>query len=839
MTILSRLFKIVRKEDKLTKKSVKKTAKLHSSKKAISQFKDEELFSGLDDGQKKAVVSDNKRTLVLAGAGAGKTRVLLHRIIHLIRNKEVNAGNILSITFTVDATQEMRDRLTTYFEPKYANLKTKKVSEEDLKQVQKEIKERNPELRAIWISTIHSLCYTILRTDGAKVFNTHFKVIGDEEKQTEKYKSKITQQKVIKYLIDGEAKNDPEFIEQVKSFILDYLVDYEKIAPDRISYKKSKYITLRGEEVKSKSERDIANFLFQHDIKYMYEPLADWVDKDDSKKSYHPDFYLPEYRIYIEHWYVSSPDDKVTDKSFDKERYLKERDWKLDQYKKHKKCLIESFESLMQGKLSDYYNYLYKEIYRETNGAIKLRPSTEFIGSFKHLKSGLDLFITSVMKIINLAKSNRVSTPTIKENIKDEKHEEVSRFYNLLIPLYDSYEDYLEKKSLIDYNDMIHLVIKLFKSEPNVLTKYQKRFQHILVDEYQDVSAAQVELIKLLLTEENNLFAVGDDWQSIYGFRGSEVEFIVNFEKEFKGSEKILLPYNYRSANDIVEASNIVIKKNPNQVDKDIKAFNSSNSEKIFQFNALNEIDGANFILQKTKKLYSDGYKFKDVLFLYRRTRHWVPYGNFFKKREFIINKKTIHSSKGLEAKVVFLVGLSCGSFPYVWEDSRIIQVIKKCDLTKKEEEERRVFYVGMTRAKEKLFLISERNNESEFCTDIPDEFKIVEISKAEFSEEMLSDFLKKVYSMVNAKKTTEEIAKEIGKQSRDVEVYIAKFIETGLLDVKDFVEDKTYEVIKKAIPEKLEAPWLASIKKRLPSNITYGQIRYVIADSKKTKNET
>ena len=839
MAIFERLFKLVKKKMEEGSILIHKKAEMSDEEisETINKLNHPELLDGLDNGQKSAVLSKNPRTLVLAGAGAGKTRALLYRILHLLKNCNTKSGNILAITFTKDATTEIIDRLIAYFEPEYAEVLKKNVKPTDLNFLRWDLRCRHPEIRSINVRTIHSLCYSILRRDGAKIFNTNFEVVGDEEKKDENYKSKITQEKIINSLIFEIGKKEPEFIEQVKKFIYDYLIDYDKLTGSKEESTKGKYITLDGREVKSKSERDIANFLVQNNIRYFYETEATWVDKSDKTRTYRPDFYLPDLDIYIEHWWVSSPNDKVPDifkDKFDKDKYLEEREWKLGQFKKHLRTLIESNEKQMQGKLSEYYDYLYKELYHKTGGAIKFTPSVDFITEFAHLNEGLNLLVTSLMKIINLTKSNRVSVATIKENLNEEKHEEILYFYKLFIKIYEEYEEFLIKKSLIDYNDMIHKVIDLFKQERNILAKYQKIFQHILVDEYQDVSAAQVELIKILLTKDNYLFAVGDDWQSIYGFRGSEIEFIVNFDKDFEESKVIILPFNYRSGKNIVEASNNVIMKNPNQVKKHIKAHDEKKDEKIFQFNALNDIDSAQFIADITKKLYSEGYNFQDFLFLYRRTRHLLPYKEFFNKHGLKINTKTIHGSKGLEARVVFLIGLTCGGFPYVWEDSRIIQIIKKTDLLKKEEEERRIFYVAMTRAKERLFLMSEKNNESEYCEDIPEEFKRVKVSESEFTEEMLSKPLKEVFDMVQDGKPEGEIAKIRKQEQSVIESYIAKLIYYGILDVKKFVDDKTYAVIASKVPKDLDRVRLAPIKRELPERITYGQIRYVLADIKK-----
>ncbi len=492
MAILDRLFKLIRKKERKPVKthpkiSKQKPIRKKNLKRIIERLDHPELLEGLDETQKSAILTENPRTLVLAGAGAGKTKTLLFRILHLLKNSNVKSGNILAMTFTREATLEMLDKLIAYFEPEYMNILKRKINPMELNTLRRELLQKHPEIRSITLRTIHSLCVKILKTDGAKIFNTNFKVIGDEEKENPLYKPQITQQEIIKSVISEICKEDQNFIEQIKKFIYDYLIDYDKLTNNKEGFTKSKYITLDGKDVRSKSERDIANFFVQNKIRYVYEKEATWVTKDDKTKRYRPDFYLPDYDIYLEHWWVSSPNDKVSEifkDKFDKDKYLKEREWKLGQFREHKKILIESSEKQMQGKLSDYYDYLYGELLKNTKGAIKFTPSMDFIQEFKYLNEGLKILITHLMKIINLAKSNRVSKETIQKNLQKEKHEEVLEFYEILQKTYEEYEEFLIKKSLIDYNDMIHKVIELFEKDSGVLSKYQKMFKHILVDEY-------------------------------------------------------------------------------------------------------------------------------------------------------------------------------------------------------------------------------------------------------------------------------------------------------------------------------------------------------------------
>ena len=247
-----------------------------------------------------------------------------------------------------------------------------------------------------------------------------------------------------------------------------------------------------------------------------------------------------------------------------------------------------------------------------------------------------------------------------------------------------------------------------------------------MVDEFQDVNNLQVELIKLLLTDKTQLFCVGDDWQSIYGFRGSNVSYIIDFEHHFVNAKVVKLNLNYRSTQNIVGASNEVISHNKFKIEKEI--YSSKKSEhKIVVYAGNSQDDNIQFCYEKVHELLADGLNNDDILFLYRRSKMFTPYFFRFKNEGIRVQSKTIHAAKGLEAKAVFVIGLTEGSggFPDIWLEDRIFQVIKKANHDLLMEEERRLFYVAITRAKDKLFLITEKGNESSFLKEIPDIFTV------------------------------------------------------------------------------------------------------------------
>ncbi len=172
-----------------------------------------------------------------------------------------------------------------------------------------------------------------------------------------------------------------------------------------------------------------------------------------------------------------------------------------------------------------------------------------------------------------------------------------------LAEVYARYQDSLYKQNGVDFDDLLMLTVKLFENFPKVLKKYQEQFKYVLVDEYQDTNPAQYALLRLL-TEHHNVFVVGDDAQSIYGFRGSDIRNILSFEQDFPESLIIKLEQNYRSSKNILEAAQKVIELNPEQRQKTLWTQNSQ-GEKITLFEAENERAEAEFVAKKIIQLAS------------------------------------------------------------------------------------------------------------------------------------------------------------------------------------------------------------------------------------------
>lgn len=670
-------------------------------------------LSNLNDKQREAVVSEDKRLLVLAGAGSGKTKTLLQKLIYLIEEKGVSPSSILAITFTKNATNEMIDRLIISADTsgQYERmLFDKRMSKAD-KDKERYINQKKYKwIDGLTVRTFHSFCYSILRNYGVNEFDNKFRIIGDEKRDEEDELSKQLAPETVfevvhKLLI--EQCEDTEFLLQFKRYILDYVIDKIHLKKSSSNYlpKDGKYFTtLDGTKVRSKSEQYIADWFYRHSIKYEYEPLLNVKDFD-----FHPDFFIPDANLYIEH---------ISEKSYSTKD-------KEEQFQKGNLLLVKTYESMTKD--SALFNHTLDKVVKNRLPAnyhktVSLTYKEEFNGYHENVKD----FVTQIMRITDMIKVENIDLEVILLNAKNDQHERVRNFYELAIPIVEKYLLYCTNKSFLDFNDLISRSTSLFQNHQDIANKYKNKYQYILVDEFQDVNNLQVELIKLLLTDQTQLFCVGDDWQSIYGFRGSNVSYIVDFENYFPNSKVVKLNLNYRSTQNIVGASNEVIKHNKFKVEKEIHSSKQS-EHKIVVYSGNSEEENIEFCIRKINELLEGELTNDDILFLYRRSKMYSPYFFRFKNENVKVQAKTIHAAKGLESKVVFIIGLSEGSggFPDIWLEDRIFQVIKKANHDLLMEEERRLFYVAITRAKDKLFLITEKGNESSFLKEIPDVFTV------------------------------------------------------------------------------------------------------------------
>lgn len=674
------------------------------------------LLSNLNNKQQEAVLSEAKRLLVLAGAGSGKTKTLIQKLLYLLSEKNTKPSSILAITFTKNATNEMVDRLIIAGDDNgdYEEfINDKFITKEQKERERRSRVQSKPWIANLTVKTFHSLCYQLLKNSGGVSFDNQFRLLIDEqadEMKEDEHKT-IAPEKSgdIKHKILLELCQDTTYLLKLKRYILDFYVDksyVDKNIQSRSYSNQITYTTLKGEKVKSKSERDIADWLFRHNLKYNYEPTVNFKDFD-----FKPDFYIPQADLYLEH--ISGKSYKTINKE--------------EQFVLAGRQCAKTFEAMSQD--STLFNLALERIVMgRVSDKISQLASLKYEEEFKTYGEKIKDFLKMVSRVQSMVKAEDISPNDLLCKAAEHQHERVRVFYELAIPIMKAYNDYCINKSYLDFDDLIIQTIRLLEQNAEIRNAYHDRFKYILVDEFQDVNSLQVKLLDLLLTPDTKLFCVGDDWQSIYGFRGSEVDYIVNFEKHFDQPQVIKLDVNYRSTQTIVGASTEVIRKNKFQIDKEIRAHKQTPSKiQIYRAKEMDR-DGVDYMVEKIRQLQEEGLKPEDILILYRRSKMYLPYREALKIAGVRVTAKTIHASKGLEAKVVFIIGLTDGSggFPDIWLDDVVFRVVKDVKFDMLMEEERRLFYVALTRAKDELYLITELGSESRFIDEIPKEFYAV-----------------------------------------------------------------------------------------------------------------
>lgn len=217
----------------------------------------------------------------------------------------------------------------------------------------------------------------------------------------------------------------------------------------------------------------------------------------------------------------------------------------------------------------------------------------------------------AILGAISEAKNNLIDAETFAAQVG-------SYFQEIVAKCYSRYQTRLKESSALDFDDLIMLTVKLFSTYPDILKKYQDIFRYIMVDEYQDTNHAQYFLLKILAEKYRNLCVVGDDWQSIYGWRGANIQNIFNFEKDYPEAKVVLLEQNYRSTQNILDAAHCVITKNVSQKEKKLWTKNDG-GEKLTVFQADDEKKEAEFIVDEIKRIKKEQkLKLSDFAVLYR-----------------------------------------------------------------------------------------------------------------------------------------------------------------------------------------------------------------------------
>lgn len=690
------------------------------------------MYKGIDDNicldeeQCKAILADEKYSLIIAGAGTGKTTTMVSKVKYLVDKKHADPKKILVMSYTRKATEEIANRIEENFGlpvhvTTFHSLGYEYVKEIFGKNRQCVILDRN-KLREIQLNYFR------------KIFEDKSKI----EEIIENFDIIKERRGFIfsKYFMDNYINYDTydAFVDSYVNYKIEEARNlyggFEKLINDFVEkqlLKESGIVSIEGEYVKSAGELVIANFLYTRGLDYSYEEVYDEIMANGS--IYKPDFTV-DYggkKIYIEYF------------GLDNEKYNKIRKWKREFHKSHCNIYIE-IDRLPLDKITEKidkeltnigvkYNAMSnEEIY---DHILRLNPTSQVFPFLQFLHECM------IKRKESSRRDDYSLAKNYVENYSDDNINKISTQYKYIMD-YDKYyskEAYGGSVYYFDFSDLLYYSVKHIEK----LTFDTKiKFDYIIIDEYQDISEIKYMLTyKTAQRNDAKVYAVGDDWQSIFAFSGAKVEYICDFEDYFPGVKSFKISKTYRNSQELIDGTGEFIMKNEYQIQKQLisdKHISNPIVYKLFdsRYGLMEEID----CLKNTIKEIHQEHPDHNILVL-GRTNKIID--SLTKNQDFIdgigskiifrgnediqIDGMTMHKSKGLTYDEVILIGLN-KRFPTTQTNTYWY-----FDLYKNEQkvepipfaEERRLFYVALTRTKNKVYLLVDvnENRRSDFVNEI------------------------------------------------------------------------------------------------------------------------
>ena len=684
--------------------SLKQQISVHNDRVADAKIQNAYALIGnvegrkLDKQQMTCIVKDAHNHLVIAGAGTGKTTTVVGKIKFLLKSGKYKPEDILVLSFTNASASEMSQRIN---------------------------QETGSNIDA---STFHKLGLNIItKVNGIvpKITQLNLRKFVKEQlllnMQSDAYLNLLSS-----YLLYNRVVSKSEFEFKTQSEYEEYL----RLNPPT---------TINNETVKSYGEMDIANFLTQNGIQYIYEHPYKVDTRTSEYGQYNPDFYLPEYDIYIEYFGINKDGEvpsyfKGVNGMTATQSYQASMKWKRETHSTNDTILIECYAyEKFDGVLLD--NLKEKLSAKD----VKLTPKTTK-ELWEQVSADGDSILDGVIElfetVINLIKSNGYTIATVRQlNIGNSNAQNNNMVLSLLEPIFNAYCNYLSEHKEIDFNDMINMATKYVEQG-----KYVSPYKYVIVDEYQDISKARYSLLcRMRESNDYDLFCVGDDWQSIYRFAGSDIGYILNFEQYWGSTEISKIETTYRFTQKLIEISGNFIMQNPVQIKKSIKGKNDTVGFALGEISGYTDKFSIEFMTKKLEDLprgssvfFIGRYSF-DAKLLSDSGLFECQYNNvsgfvevkYRKRIDLKMSFITAHKSKGLQADYIFIINnkKSRMGFPSKIQDAAILTLLlDNCDQYPYAEE-RRLFYVALTRAKKKAFLVTVKNQESEFAMELKERY--------------------------------------------------------------------------------------------------------------------
>ncbi len=653
----------------------------------------------LDMQQRRTIVTEEDNCLVVSSAGSGKTSSIVGKVKYLTQIKGIDPSKILLISYTHKAACELTSRMASVGINGY---------------------------------TFHKLALDIIaKHTGIKPSicdnsDALFVSIYHELLKDKRFKEAI-----VEYFIDSqmyETEEERSKREALQRFSESKSVRLRALMPDMDGH----VVYVRSEQ-----ERKLCFMLSSLGVNFRYEEPYEYPLADDSHSQYHPDFsiYFEEAgktrRVYLEHFGVDEHGNVPAWFAKDKEMTYEEANQKYNDGITWKKEAHEKFgTTLIATSCADFHYDDVKSRLKSqlTEAGVPIREKTEDELYDLVLSSDSRQEKSFIRLIATFAALLKSSCKTINDVVAqaEKARDDYSAFFieKIFMPVSDRYNQELRKKNQIDFTDAILQATEICKTSQPV------DFDYIIVDEFQDISVDRYKFLKALRASGNapaKLYCVGDDWQSIYRFSGSDVALFNQFPKYFGETEIDKIETTYRFGNPLVSVSSGFIQRNDAQIKKNVRPFSADRKTEL-ELISYTKSDYCSQISQIVSAIPADNsifllgrYTFDDYCL-----SRWFQMVKTGGKCFYIINGRkieflTVHKSKGLGADFVILLQCNKGvyGFPTAISDNPVLNYVLTQGDQFPHAEERRLFYVAITRAKLKTVILYDAHNVSAFVNEL------------------------------------------------------------------------------------------------------------------------
>lgn len=661
--------------------------KRHLAKELVESrpFFDTVEKSPLTKEQAEAVINFDSRVLLVASAGSGKTSTMVAKAGYALSKGYIAPDRMLLLAFNNDAAAELRERIDSRLGP--LGLPAQQVV----------------------AKTFHAF--------GLDVIG---KATGKRPSLAPWVESARDQEALLE-MVDDLKGVDPVFRAQWDMFRLVFGQDLPKFGKEASNPEawdkaasRDGFWTLNNEVVRSRGELLIANWLFYNGVKYVYEGPYRVDTADAQHRQYRPDFYLPDADAYLEHWALDASGEPPAEFAGYKEGMA----WKKRLHAVHGTRLLET--TMAQLWSGHAFGYLEQEL---TKLGIQLDPNPDREAPGRQPIENPRLART-VRSFLTHAKSNRLTIADLRRRLEEGvagqfryRHE---KFLGLFEKLWARWEERLQAENVIDFEDMLSAAADCLEQG-----RWVSPYELVMVDEFQDASQARARLVSGLVSKPGcYLFAVGDDWQSINRFAGADLSVMTDFESRFGRAVTLKLETTFRCPQSLCDISSGFVQKNPKQLRKTVRSPKPNVAEPIRIVSVLDEAETRSAVEAVVANIASEhsaaGRKPSVfVLGRYRRDESYLP--RLFDARRVDVEFITVHSSKGLEADHVIIPRVSSETlgFPSRVIDDPVLQLAMPGGDSHEFAEERRLFYVAMTRARQTVTLVTVARKESVFISEL------------------------------------------------------------------------------------------------------------------------